>query len=425
MTRRRKEKRRARGTGSVRLRPDTGRYQAAFVVGYDENGNPQRVRREFDTSDEAELWLAKLLVAESKGETLTSTDQTLKQRVDVWLDTLEARKLSEGTLHDYRSTIERYVLPYLGRMRLRDLRPDHVEMLLTSLHKAGKSAYIMEKAHRYLSMVLINAVERELIPRNVARNVRPPKPEKARHPRWSAGEALTVLTHCEAQDNPIARYVILGLVTGLRREELLGLRWRDVDLGAAKLRVRHTVTYPKGGPVMSDVPKTDAAYRTVYFEERGVKALLGQLEHVELARASARRWEEHDLVFPSSVGTPHSIRLLREGFQAIWEAAGVPRIRLYDLRSTHGSILADAGVNPKLIADRLGHEDAGFTMSVYVRTQEPEQREVAHSFMKAVSGLTVAISPSKHALGAPEGATDSKGDGEESASGAAIPPGVN
>src|SRR5690554_6412669 len=161
MSRKRKAKRRPRGTGSVRLRPDMGRYQAAFVVGYDENGNTKRVRQDFDTVEDAELWLATLLVADSRGEALTSSDQTLKTRVDAWLDTLEAKKLAEGTLHDYRSTIERYVTPHLGRVKLRDLRPHHVEALLTTLHKDGKSAYIMEKAHRYLSMVLINAVELE------------------------------------------------------------------------------------------------------------------------------------------------------------------------------------------------------------------------------------------------------------------------
>lgn len=386
---RKRKTRRAPGEGSIRLRPDTGRYQAGLLVGYNEVGNPLRIRRDFDTFKDAELWLAQQRVAQARGELLIQHNETVGQRIEGWLESRGAR-VAERTLHDYRTTLARYVTPHLGRVKLKDLKPLHIDQLLTKLHQEGRSAYTIEKAHRYLSMVLIHAVELELIPRNVARHVRPAAPPKRKAPRWSAADAQGVLEHCSGLDHPVARYIIVGLLTGLRREELLGLKWVAVDLRENRLEVNSTVTFISGRAVESPLAKTAAGYRTLYFDELAGAALKQQLEHVHLAQAAASDWQDRGFVFPSSRGTPLSERFLRDHFQAICKAAGVPIIRLYDLRSTHGSILADAGVNPKLISERLGHASVGFTMDVYVRTQAPEQRALAAAFRAAVSGKSVA-----------------------------------
>lgn len=397
----RKRRPRTPGTGSIRTRTDTGRIEAAFTIGYNERGNPIRTQRTFATVGEADLWLADMRVRHSKGELRIDTKQTLAERVEDWLASLKP-KVRERTLDDYRKTLERYVTLHLGDVPLRDLTPAHVDALMTTLSEAGRSTYMIEKAHRYLSMVLINAVMLELIPRNVARHVRPPKPPPPDHARWSLTEARRALQHCQREDSPIARYVTVGLTTGLRREELLGLRWQDVDTVGRRLRIRQTVVVQGGKALIQEAVKTLTSKADVYVDTLTLDTLEAQREYVEDARGAAKRWEEHDLVFPSTVGTPFAESTLRNRFTALCKAAGVTRIRLYDLRSTHGSILADEDVNPKLVSGRLRHADMAFTFDRYVRTQEAEERQVASLIETLLSPHVTAGVTAERALEAPD-----------------------
>lgn len=382
----RKRNRRAPGEGSIHLRTDSGRYRASITVGYNDNGNPMRLTRDWRTYAEAEEWLTRQRADLSRGTLLLPRAETLDQRITAWLAS-KARSVTPGTLRDYTDALTRLVRPHLGSVLLSELRPAHVEHLLNSLHAAGHSPYTLAKVHRYLSMVLADAVRLELVARNVTQAVPRPRVTNTPYARWSAEQTSLVLQYCQAVDDPIARYMVLGLTSGLRREELLGLRWQDV--GPRSIDVRQTVTYLRGRTIMREMVKTAAGWRTVHLDEIAMTALAAQREHVQLAREAATRWVEHDLVFPSSVGTPLSERHLRERFRAHVAAVGVPQIRLYDLRSTHGSILADAGVNPKLISERLGHADVAFTFDRYVRTQPVEARKVATAFREALPGVGV------------------------------------
>lgn len=381
---RRRQDRRSPGEGGIYLRKDSGRYRASITVGYNESGNPTRLTRDWRTYAEAEEWLTRQRADFSRGTLLVARAETLDERITTWLAS-KARSVTPGTHRDYADALTRLVSPHLGAVLLSDLRPAHIEHLLNSLHANGHSPYTLAKAHRYLSMVLADAVRLELVARNVTQAVPRPRVMTIPYPRWSAEQASLVLQYCQAVDDPVARYMVLGLTSGLRREELLGLRWQDV--GASSIDVRQTVTYLRGRTIMREMVKTAAGWRTVHLDEAAMRALAAQREHVDLAREAATRWTEHDLVFPSSVGTPLSERHLRERFRALVAAVGVPTIRLYDLRSTHGSILADAGVNPKLISERLGHADVAFTFDRYVRTQPVEARKVATAFREALSAL--------------------------------------
>lgn len=420
----RRRGRRAPGTGSVHQRLDSGRYQAGLVVGYNDQGNPVRVRKVFDSADEADLWLAEQRVAQARGELIIPENETLQERVDAWLASRE-RDVRPRTILEYRSTLERLVLPHLGNIKLADLKPLHVERLLDKLHRDGKSAYTQAKAHRYLGMVLNDAVRLELIHRNVARSVKPPKPEKRHHPRWSAEEAGRMAELCLATDHPVARYVLLGLATGLRREELLGLRWQDVDQAAKALHVRQVTTYFEGKATITPLPKTEAGIRTVHYDDVAALALAEQLEYVEVARAAPGPWTELDLVFPTGRGTPFSESWLLRKFLELIGEAGVPRIRLYDLRSTHGSILANAGVNPKLISERLGHANVAFTLQVYVRTQEAERREAGQVFGQAVQWQAVADGATTPPDSGQDEAADTLPQDEETPSSAAMAQNLN
>lgn len=188
-----------------------------------------------------------------------------------------------------------------------------------------------------------------------------------------------MLEYGKNNEHRLRHYVHLGLTTGTRREELLGVRWQDINLERAELHVAHCVTYINGKPYFGP-PKTPGSQRTIYLDPGTLEALKQQRELVGGIRAAqAHVWQEHDLVFPSLVGTPYNEGRLSEQFHALCHNAGVTRIRVYDLRSTWASVALEAGVHQQLVSERLGHTNVAFTLQVYVRTDEQQRRGAALS----------------------------------------------
>jgi integrase len=163
----------------------------------------------------------------------------------------------------------------------------------------------------------------------------------------------------------------------MRREELFGLRWSDINFDRAELKVQQCVTFINGRAIFGR-PKTEDSQRTIYLDQGSIAVLRKQLEAVRLMRdVNASKWQEYDLVFPSKVGTPFQEGRLSDLFRKLCTDLQVTRIRPYDLRSTWASVALEAGVSVKVVSERLGHRDANFTLQVYVQTVESQHRKAA------------------------------------------------
>jgi integrase len=150
----------------------------------------------------------------------------------------------------------------------------------------------------------------------------------------------------------------------------------DLDLGAGTLTVRHNLV-DRVSEVTLDTPKTRASRRTLALSPDTVKTLLLRRQAQAVERGAAARWQEHGMVFPSDEGTLMRPTNLTRTFNALCARAGVPRIRLHDLRHTAASLMIRAGIPPKVVADRLGHTDPGFTLKVYAHVYDEQRREAA------------------------------------------------
>lgn len=386
-------RRRSPGEGSVHQRKDTGRWQAGILVGYNERGNPKRIRKDFDTKREADKWLAEMQTRLHRGE-LAVSDLTVGELLEDWLAFKKAR-VRENTYTGYRDVVEHYVLPGLGQIKVRDLKPTHIARWVADLQRAGKSVYAVHRSHKFLSMALNYAVDLELIHRNPAHKVRPPKPPRPSVDRLTAAEVGHFLRWCrehgeryggrkkgratKRREGPhkVYRYAYVALATGMRREELLGLRWADVDLEEGVLEIRQTVVFVAGKAVF-DEPKTEESGREVMLDPGTVAVLKEQRAHVaELRAAAGGQWREHDLVFPSTLGTPLPERTLRRWWWDAVEGAGVNPVRLYDTRATWISEALAQGMNPKAVAKRVGHKDIAFMLKTYARPDLEEMRRTA------------------------------------------------
>ena len=294
-------------------------------------------------------------------------------------------QVKPSTLHSYTRNCELHLLPRLGHRRLRDLSPALLNgvygELLASGRRNGDGGGLSAKTVRYLHTILhkalADAVDEGLLGVNPADRARPPKPSKTAPTelRFWTPEQLRVFLASVAGTRLEGAWHVAAM-TGMRRGEVLGLRWADVDLEAASLTVRHTII-SVAYEVRESTPKTHQA-RVIDLDPATVEQL-----RTQRARQQADRdewggdYSERDLVFAREDGTP----LHPDGFSQAFERAiartALPRIRLHDLRHTHATIALRAGVPIKVIAERLGHESPAFTMKQYAHALPGMQAEAA------------------------------------------------
>ncbi len=293
-----------------------------------------------------------------------------------------------ASTHDaYRRNIDLHVIPRIGRVPLRHLRPDHFERLYADLLHDGRadgtgglSNKTVVEIHMILRRALDDATRRGLLVTNPLRIAHAPKrrPLSSTTSRvWTAEQLREFLAFSRTHRTHAALRVTA--CTGMRRGEVLGLRWGDVDLDAATLSVTRSLV-SVGYALHETRGKSRTARRCINLDHATLDVL--------------RRWRDHradedqdfdrdDLdahVFCRTDGRPTHPQLLSDAFKTLVERSGLPRIRFHDLRHTHATLLLKAGVPIKVVSERLGHSTPGFTMATYQHVIPGMQAEAAHTF---------------------------------------------
>jgi integrase len=272
--------------------------------------------------------------------------------------------LRPSTYEGYKLDVRR-VTERIGERRLQSLTPAMLTRLYGELgeHLAPRT---VRGVHTVLRHALADAVDWQQLPRNPADRAKPPSLASIEDmlPRtWSASELDRFLGHIAA-DRLAAAWRVLAL-TGLRRGELLGLSWDAVDLDAGRLAITRTLITGKGAPRFSE-PKTKRGRRSVALDAGTVEALR---EHRERQFDERLAWgpayHDHGLVFAREDGTPIWPRTFSRSFDNHVRDAGLPKIRLHDLRHSHATLALQAGVHPKVVQERLGHATIAITLDTY------------------------------------------------------------
>src|SRR5215469_2319189 len=301
------------------------------------------------------------------------------------------------TWQDYRYHIDENIIPRIGAIPLSELKPREVDLWMKSLRERGLGPRTVEYAQAVLRRALQFAVEWEILDRNpAAARFRAAKRKKAVN---SGAKRIRFLDPEEArkfldavEDDRHAALYTLAVTTGLRPEELYGLRWKDVNIEAKRLTVNQVLskTRRKKGEKVARFqfgpPKTEKSRRTIDFPEFAATMLTEERRAMIAARALAGdRWQENGLVLPSEIGTPLEERNVLRRFQSICEANELPKLRVYDLRHTHASLLIHEGVHPKKISERLGHSSIKLTMDTYGHLFEGSDRDSADKMEKLLA----------------------------------------
>jgi integrase len=294
--------------------------------------------------------------------------------------------------------VRTHLTPHIGRVALTQLSPQHVQRLIAILQAAGLNASTVQRVHSTLRSALATAVRWQLIPRNVAQVVTPPPVHEYEAMALTVAQAKQFLSAIRGERNE-ALYLVT-LMLGVRRGEVLALRWQDVDLEHGTLRVVGTLHTFKDAAALDDIvrtrsglvvarltpsaaimqPKTKRSKRVLPLSPALITALHvhGLRQGSERARMG-ERWQEHGLVFPSSVGTPYNARNVIRMFERTVQAAGLPPLRFHDLRHSCASFLAasDPPTPPRVAMEILGHANIHTTLQIYTKALDQGTRAAA------------------------------------------------
>lgn len=347
------------------------------------NGKREQHKRSgFATRADAQRAERAKLAELDGGARLGASRITVADYLVTWLDRYaRSGSVKSTTVTTARCYVNVHVVPRLGGVTLGKLRRMHVEQLAGDLLQAGLSPKTVRNVIGTLHKALRDAVRLGLLPYNCASDVTLPKYVRPEVQPWADVDVAAFLAHADASDELLAAAWWLALTCGLRRGELCGLRWQDVDLVRSEVTVRVTRLQDRSGVFVS-APKSRRSHRTLTLVPGAVDAL-ARLRDVHDALRRQLPDMTHDWVLVTGDGEPmRPATLTRRWHDAIRDAGvpGLTQIRLHDARHTHGTVLADAGVPVHAIQARLGHASAATTMQFYVHAGAAADRNAALVF---------------------------------------------
>lgn len=368
----------ANGEGTIYRRAD-GRWCASLSL-------PDGRRKSFygKTRKEAHQRLNAALKSQSDGLPIPGERETLAAYLQEWLKTVRPT-LKPSTWHTYEANVRNHITPCIGTKRLARLEPTHLQKLYAECLENGLSPMTVRHIHALVHKALSQAARWGRVSRNVADLVDAPKATRHEMKTLTAEESRR-LFEAVAGDRLEALYV-LAITTGMRRGELLGLHWHDVDLDRGSLQVRTTAQRVKGQGIVLGGPKTKGSRRQIDLAGRAVTAL----RRHKVAQAEERlemgpSWQDQGLVFPNEVGKLHDGRnILARSFRPLLKRADLPEIRFHDLRHTSATLLMAEGIHPKVVSERLGHSQISTTLDLYSHVTPTMQRQAADA-LDAVLG---------------------------------------
>jgi integrase len=380
-------KRRGSGEGTI-YRTKDGRWRGEISLGYSPEGKP--LRKIIYGKNQAEVIeeFDRLGKKQSNGVKVRTSKQTVADYLKSWLEDSVKLTNRAQTYRSYEWIVRVHLIPGLGKSTLEKLNPQVLQAFIKSCSKSGLSPATVKHINATLRAALSQAEDWELVDRNVAKLVKLPRAQKYRPTVLSPEQAKAFLLF--SANHPQEALFSVALSLGLRRGEIIGLRWQDVDFTVGSLRVTHSLERVKGKGLQLGDPKSAKAQRVLRLPLVCVQALTRQKEKQRVAREwCGAGWKEAGFVFTTSVGTPMQPEMLTREFKAAIAAAGLPDMRLHDLRHSCATLLLAQGVHPKLVQETLGHSTYQLTMDTYSHMIPQLRNEVADRMDQILSPTTL------------------------------------
>jgi integrase len=342
------------------------------------------------TKREAEKHLAELIHQLDNGTYIKPGKTTLAEYLERWLKEYSWPNLAPRTTEGYESIIHRHIIPALGKIPLIQLKPEHLQRYYSEKLSGGRydgkgdlSRTTVSHHHTCLHRALKMALKWGLINRNPADAVTPPRPQRSEMHTMNEDDLHSFLK--AAKKTPYYVLFYLALFTGMRRSELLALRWTDVDLLLCQIYVTRSLHHLRTGEIIFRAPKTTKGRRMVSLSPSTAQLLHEYKENQEEHRASLGiPLDDDDPVFSDLEGKPFLPDTVSHAWVKLVKRIGLEGIRLHDARHTHASLMLKQGVHPKVVQERLGHATISTTLDLYSHVAPGLQQAAAEGFDKMV-----------------------------------------
>lgn len=377
-------KRRSNGEGNIRKRKD-GRWEGRYTAGI----NPENGKQIFKnvlgkTQAEVKEKLKKALADSQKLDLTKQGKYTVGTWMDAWFENVAKIKVRPSSHQTYRGYIDNHIKPNIGNIPLEKLTTMELQKFYRKLLTSGRverveakeqpkglSAKTVRNINQVISSAMDLAVAQKIILENPTNACSLPRVEHKEMQTISAEQLQAFLE--EAKRSGVYEMYYIELSTGLRRGELLGLKWEDIDMKQGVIRVRRQISRIDGKIVEAPL-KTKNSYRAVTISPQAVEILKAQKEKTN-----------DEYVFPSPNGGPISPDSVNNMLHRVLDRAGIPRVRFHDMRHTFATLALQNGVDIKTVSGMLGHFSAGFTLDTYAHVTTAAQKEAAATMGNVLS----------------------------------------
>jgi len=381
----------ANGEGSIYRRKVDGMYVGCITI---EDGK----RKYFYSKKRQEVHdkMQAALREKQQGTLVTAPQQTVSQYLAYWLEHNVQNAVRPRTFERYESIVRLHIVPIMGKVKLQALAPQHINTLKSKKLKEGLSPTTVSAIHEMLHKALDDAIKMGLIARNVCDIVSPPRKQHKEISPLMPDQAKKLLE--AAKGHPQEALFVMALTTGMRRGELLGLKWQDISFEKGTLQVRRMLSRlptqmgkDKGDLYVEADPKTKSSRRNIVLTGFALEALKQHRKRQdEMKHLAGDFWEEHDYVFCKTQGqhlNPGGVLVL---LKHLLEKAGLPDSRFHDLRHSAATLLLSMGVHPKVVQEILGHSEISMTMDIYSHVLPTMQRDAMDRLSQVFESWNIA-----------------------------------
>ena len=351
--------------------------------------NGQRLGKTKRSKFEAQKWLRDTLGKIDHGYTGHGANSIYEDFLNEWL-TSKSNAIKKTTWSLYDSVIRNHINPILGKIKISDLSPQKIQTLYIQKEHDGVGKRTIRVVHTILNSSLKNAVKLGAIHTNPAEATNPPNYETPEMQSYSEHEITQLLL--ATKETSLEALIHLAITTGLRQSELLALKWTDIDWDRNTISIQRQLKrkYEKKDYYSSLITKSGR--RTISL---GVNTIDKIRDHHQQQMIEKKemgdRWEENELIFPSTIGTPMHQRNLLRRFKNLIQESGLREIRFHDLRHTAASLMLNHGISPLIVAKRLGHSKVSITLDTYGHLFPGMQQESANLIDGFITPIEVKL----------------------------------
>lgn len=372
-------------------------YEVRYDSGFDGSGNrKQKFKGGFARKKDADDYLMEKLNEIKKGTYISPKKMFLFEYLNSWLE-LKKDSLSPTTYAGYELNIRCHINPHIGGIRLQELRPLHIRKLHSQLKVSRELKIDGEKrefkplsgtsiryVHRVLSKALEDAVSDETIFKNPAKLVTPPAKEPFEAGFLPVAQIRELLDKLKGDEIYIP--VFLSVVLGLRRGEVLGLQWEDIDFMSNRIHIRRNYVMVDGKGELLDQAKTESSHRSIPVTVRMIKELKAHRHSQKVMRARIKDYHISDFVCTWPDGQPFNPSHLSRSLALRLDKLKLPKIRFHDLRHSNAALMIKERVPAKAASDRLGHSTIQVHYDLYGHIEKSVQEQIAETIDKAIWG---------------------------------------